>query len=691
MISRTSSQIYLENRCVRFEFELSTGSLSQIVFLEDGKKVVKEAHGARLFRMVIPHGGYPATCADSHEGPAPAFEQEGDNILYIKYPSVTVRGNSLDIAVTIKVTLRDDDTEALFDMSLVNGSQSTIEEIRFPWLGGITQLTDRGEDTITLGSKHMSPSKAIQPENPHYFMRWRERLAMDYPFPLLLPYMDYSGGGSGIGYICYPKELRYGTMGIERIDPYTDYPSYSLGWANCPYVKPGEAYNACQVGISVHNKDWHATARRFREWVGTWWKKPDTPKRLRESIGLMNVQFISFDGTPFMDFDDYERICEDAQRYGVDDILLWHRSGGTYTQTGSTREIMDESPELLAKIKKAMEIGKKKGVNSSYIINRRVMNHHFDPYRDGLNENQALKYMDGSLINENYTFGQYNLCDLFGPDYKKSYSVVMCQRENSLHSDRAEKVIDKLFGLGIDSIFIDQPINFNMCFDRDHGHDHPDDAPGAAVRWMKDVRGHVRGNGTESYVIGELPELFQTEQVDWWWHWPWRFMAPEVYRYSMPGPKHLYVIEGDPGEANLAFALGDYVCLVPHGMEKLLEAHPELGEQVKKLAALRKRTAAFTVDLEFTDNDGLFKNVSAGKNIVEYSYSGDGRASVIIAETQNTTGMCRTSFTPAFKASRSHIYFLDGTSREVYPNASGEYYIELDIAPYAVAVWTFEA
>lgn len=514
-----SNIIKLSNSKVEFCFEKETCSLIQIRNVENDTQFLSILRGARLFRLIIPSESWPTRYADSHEGQKPVVNLE-KNSLTIYYEDIICEGSPTGIQATVKVNLPDDSYEARFSLLLENRSSFEVEEVRFPWVGGFESVSGPGKDNITVASKSLDPHNLFPQENPHTFVRWRKKLAFEYPYPLLLPYMDISGDGNGLGYICYLNEPRFGVIGFERLDPFGRAPSLSWSWASSPFVKPGEVWQSPEVGISIHQGDWHETADRFRGWVDTWWRSPSPPQKLTNSIGLMNLQCTSFDGEEIFRFDNLPGLAKECLEAGIKDICLWHRAGGLYTVNGSKKEIMDLNDEELDKLRYALTQVNEMGINMSIILNLRLVKRIMKPF-ELYGETEAMRCKDGSPVSEeNYSGSPYHLANL-GPHYNKGDVVTLCQRPGSKFVDRAETLIQKMIDLGFKSIFIDQPVNMHCCFAEQHGHPAPDAAPQAAIEWLKEVAVQVKSANDEAYVIGELPELFQTQQIDLWWHWQW--------------------------------------------------------------------------------------------------------------------------------------------------------------------------
>lgn len=681
--------VILKNKEIELMFCKKTGSLMQIADKVVKKKYLSRTEGARLFRVMLPLDDWPTHYADSHLNNNPELKEE-EGCIDISFKNLKdIRGKSTGIDVRVRVSLLEGSTEALFAMEIENKGRHTVEQVRFPWVGGLEAVAGHGKDRVTIASKSFDLHGLLPMDNPHTFSRWREKIVFDYPFPLLLPYLDISGGGRGIGYICYLEKPLNGTLGFERLDPFEKHPSLSFAWASNPFVKPGGKWSSPEVGISLHRGDWHKTAGRFRAWVDGWWKNPCPPANLKESIGMGNLQFTGFSGETIHRFSQLPALAEEFLKAGVSHICLWHRAGGLYEVNGSTKEIMDEPPAVLKELKTALAEVNKKGVNMNIILNLRLLKNIFAPYGE-IGEKEAMRAKDGSPASrETYSGSPYHLNNS-GPGYNLGDSVALCQRLDSPFSARAEKIIKKMLDLGFTSIFIDQPVNQQCCFAAHHNHSSPDMAHKECVDWIAAVARQVKSRSEEAYIIGELPELFQTQNMDLWWHWQWKYLVPEVFRYSHPDSLQMWVIDGDVGEMNRAFVLGFLLNLTPAGMEKGMGGRPEVVKQCSLLSALKKKAGKALTETRFMDREGL--TIKKGKGVDTAVYAGKDMAAVTIAETGNAPAQVELSFNPVvhnLKFSKGVLYRTGGKQEKTAVSPGGVHSLKTKLQPHEAAVWKF--
>jgi hypothetical protein len=187
--------------------------------------------------------------------------------------------------------------------------------------------------------------------------------------------------------------------------------------------------------------------------------------------------------------------------------------------------------------------------------------------------------------------------------------------------------------MGYRSLFIDEPFEPELCFSDDHGHAVPVHGHSGACQWLPKAAGLMRGRDPEAYVIGESPDIWNSRFLHMGWHWDWSVMRSEVFRYVLPESLQSWPIDGlEHGhQVGKAFSQGFVLALYVGEMGKTLIDAPDFAQRVRRLADLRRRTAAFTMSGRFLDRAGL--TVDADTSIAAHVYDGGDRLAVVIGET----------------------------------------------------------
>ena len=96
----------------------------------------------------------------------------------------------------------------------------------------------------------------------------------------------------------------------------------SIFWGFYPYVTPGMQWQSPEIGISVHDGDWHETADRYQTWAEQWFV-PASQRKIREAIGSSHVIFSGFDGTSFNSLEKIPEAAAAARKCGIDEFCVW--------------------------------------------------------------------------------------------------------------------------------------------------------------------------------------------------------------------------------------------------------------------------------------------------------------------------------------------------------------------------------
>jgi hypothetical protein len=197
----------------------------------------------------------------------------------------------------------------------------------------------------------------------------------------------------------------------------------------------------------------------------------------------------------------------------------------------------------------------------------------------------------------------------------------------------------------------------------------------------------VRSRGPGSCAIGELGDLFAMQHLDASWVWGWVNAAPEVMKYVIPEGNYLFVVDRQPETLNRAFALGFLAALTTRELEQSLAAYPGFGKRVKRLADLRRRTAAFTTRGRFRDALGL-----SLKGCLGYVFESDQGIGVTLAEVTGRRSRFRAVLDPGALGLRAtgpgKLHLAAGGSQRSGATFSGRRMrLSRELAGFEVAVW----
>ncbi|MEI6518650.1 MAG: hypothetical protein WCO98_01185 [bacterium] len=606
------------NELVRFDFDELTGSIRQITDLTTGKRYLSDSRGARLAKLIVPTPEHISRPLYSHEAGKPKITRCGEK-LDIEFPELRYHGEVTGVFITVHVNLPVGSSEALFSAEIRNESPYRVHEMWFPWLGGRRGKPGKSNDVITTSIRteqdiysRLYDAGVSTHTFGHHHLRFCEGPVQ------MLPMMDMSDENGGLSYIKYeqrpsPHILVFESPLYERKDL-----CLTWSWATGVFIEPGQSWKSCEFGIGIHQSDWHDSADRFRKWLGGWWKPCDTPKELRERIGLLHIHTHGFSGECSHEFSELPAIANDAKKYGVDDLMIWDYTASVYCRPdhGNFWEMPFAREQEL---KKALTAVRSSGSFVSAFVNWRLLSEYNDTWEQLKPLMQESLFgvglfgfpcgtMDGGWYNDcGYEMGSHAAC--CGADEYKPY---------------ADKVLNRTFELGFDAIAVDQASEWNYCLSRKHGHSSPWEAWERTYNWFAEVTHATRTHNAAAYTIAEIPDLYNTQHIDLWWNWGWRdnmWANLPVFRYILPSMIPVWCIDENQRDVIAeSFALGSFMAIATRDMTGLLSDVPELAGQVKRLAKLRKDTASFVSHGQFVDKRGLI--VKGGQGYVYTSASG---------------------------------------------------------------------
>jgi len=572
----------IDNGMVALEFDDVTGSVRQITDRRTGKRYLQDPRGHRLAKLVVPTPEHVSRPLYSHDAGRPGMTRRGDT-LEIAFPELRDRGTPAGVFLTVRVRLPEGSPEARFSAVIRNESPYRVHEMWFPWLGGRQGRPGACRDVITT-SKNIERdiyARLFQAgASTHTFGHHHLRLAYD---PLhLLPMMDLSDADGGLSYIKYEARPSPHILVFENPLPERANACLTWAWVTGVFIEPGQTWTSCEFGVGVHQGDWHATADRFRQWLAGWWKPCDTPRAVREKIGLLHIHTHGFSGERHHEFAELPALARDARRYGVRDLLIWDCTASVYYRP-DRGDFWEMPPSRKRELKRALAAVRHLGVSVSSFVNCRLAAEYNRTW-------SALKPLVQESLFGVGLFG-FPCCTMDGgwyndPGYEMGSHAVCCGADG--YRPYANAVLDRTFELGFDAIAVDQASEWNYCLSRTHGHASPWEAWARTYDWYAEVTRATRARSAAAYTVAELPDLYNTQHIDLWWNWMWRdnaWACLPVFRYVLPSMIPVWCIDENQRDVIAeAFGLGSFLAIATRDMTGRLSDAPELAAQVKRLA-----------------------------------------------------------------------------------------------------------
>jgi hypothetical protein len=615
--------VILGNGLLQLEFDDATGSLRQITNCRTGQGFLKDPRGFRLVKLIVQTPENMSCVLLSNEAGPPRLRKSGER-LTIEFADLRSRGRRTGVSAKVTVRLPAGSQEAFFSLEVRNRSPHRVLEVWFPVVGGRPARRGDRRDRVTMSygrgyagasTENLYDQFGAGVMATHAFSRHHQRVKFG-PMPM----MDLQGPEGGLSYNQYERKPVLTKLVFENLAPGLDEFCVSWSWARYPGIEPGASWASGEYGIGVHDGDWHITADRLKAFVDTWWTPSGMAPAIRERIGMFHVQTRGFSGEAFNAFSDLPAIGRDARRFGVRDLSIWDCAASTYFRP-DTGGYWEMAPRRLAELRRALGELRGMGCRTNACVNWRLLtsrNRLWKALKADVQESvfgepqygAVCGTMDGSIYQDPaYEQGSYPLCQV-SPRFRRF----------------ARGLVEKTLDLGFSDLFIDQCVEQACCYAKDHGHRTPEEAIEQTFVWIRDALRRVRARDPEAYVVAEVPELWNTQWADLWWCWGYRdggWARAEVMRYVLPQMVPLWPVDETQRDCVAeAFATGSLMAIATRDMTGKLSDAPELAQQIKRLAALRKATAPFVSHGTFRDDRGL--RVDGGRGFVFTSASGVG-------------------------------------------------------------------
>ncbi|MBN2321068.1 MAG: hypothetical protein JXR49_18460 [Acidobacteria bacterium] len=603
---------------------------------------------ARLFHLMIQVPGWCRPIA-SHEAPPPSLKDTPDGKVLVYKNLLVDDGQVYDIDVEVHFTMPADTDEILMSMRLQNNSNNTVIGATFPWVNGWQSPADPAEDRVQLGA-------GVSPIKPAALLEWRipawgngigEEYSQDHPVFTIVPWIDFSSLKGGVSCINYQKTSRLCYAGLKNMAEF--HPTDCIPgmfWGFYPYVTPGKSWQSPEVGLAVHDGDWHETADRYRAWADTWLKSAQSDPDIKESIGSLHVYLTDFTGIEHNSYDSIPEIAAEARKYGVKELCIWdYLTLGLYCPfpgRGGDIDLLKYPPQDKRRIKDGIRKAVEEGSDVSALINFRLINSMLDVFKENDYQNDTVKTLYGDDRREAYILtpvpGKFLLNS--GNNYLDCSCNVFTPFSDKVHR-RVLRFLEEYLDFGYTSLFYDQPFELYPDYSRTDSGGIPENTHAAVLDLIAKVRKELRRKNPSAAIMGEYCDIFAINVIDQWMCWTWSECPGGIetlakLRYSIPQTILNYVLSVDSGlpeaclgQASHAFAIGLHLFLVVDALQKTLSAVPQVGEYVRKLAALRKHCAQRIVHARFCDSRGV--TVATDDGLVAYSYDSPSGPAVVIA------------------------------------------------------------
>ena len=453
--------------------------------IDDGGRLVrlvnaKTGHDwsgkAALWRMYFdkrftPPGTPVAQVREEREIAVLADEQKAQmsrrgEAVVISYPELTYRGKKLAIALEIAVSQEADGTLRFATKIENREPHSIVRELHCPLVGDCALPAGAELLTTQLGGMRIKdPLRRIGKPgwSPPYMGPDQKFRQLDMASFGTLKYPAHTTGNC-FAFLTGREGLYFGshdpsfqdTVHVLRCWPDKDgqFTRLEAGLAKYPNVMTGATWqNDCNL-VRPYSGDWRETAKTYRAWANTWWKKRTPPDWVRRMTGWQRIIFRhQYGETMYTPTDLTGRILKAGADAGLDTVLCfgWWRRG---MDNGYPDSYFETEPAWGgdAGWKKAIADYRAKGGNFLLYFNGKLIDTESDYFKKGPGRRVAYKTQNGDVYTEQYRFAGtgtftklYNARTFASADHREPEWMKFL-----------EKAVDRAIDFGSSGVFFDQ-------------------------------------------------------------------------------------------------------------------------------------------------------------------------------------------------------------------------------------------
>ena len=305
------------------------GSLVSLCNVRTGQDY---ASGGLLWRLYY-DAPYEKEIQITGSGQQPQVSQEG-NVITISYPSLKAHGRTLDIRMTLTVTLEDD--KVRFGSTLENNEPHTVlRELHYPLVHGARLPADHKLYTCEAGGKLFPDPLAtlsqinVSPyKRPEQIFRQRD---VKYGAKVFMNCFGLFGDDQGLYFGSHDETFQDTWHGLRVYrDEKGRYSQLEFGFFKYPHCFCGETWSCNANVVAPYSGTWHVASRIYRNWVNTWWDHRETPQWVREMKSWQRVIFKHQYGEYLFKYPDMNGVVDEAgQSVGSSALFLfgWWEEG----------------------------------------------------------------------------------------------------------------------------------------------------------------------------------------------------------------------------------------------------------------------------------------------------------------------------------------------------------------------------
>lgn len=583
------------NKLTNREYIFSPGNIWKIIYCEGERKEIP---------VESKNQSFTADVADDAQSMVLTYEKpQGD-------------GRALDLHLIIRFCLRDNGMNVKAAINM-HGEES-VPELQLTCVSNVRSVSGNpGEDTLTwpydLGRKVENP--AYSDLSTFSGFRKYERhdqnhTDMDniYPGRLGMQWYDLFCSREGIYVGMHNASYQTISLHIER-DVKDNV--LRLGGIFFPFLKQNESWESEPLVYNVHEGDWHAGAKMYRQWLETsGWRAPNQPEYIKRFKGWLRVILKQHHGELNWDFHDIPRLYDEAAQAGLDTLFIagWTRGGFARMWPDY---IVDDRMGGTEVLKEGINYIHKKGGHIFMFISYLLIDRKSEFYLSGRGKQATIKsYWDEEIpFSETYC-GEGTYRKIGNPPMPMYY---VCPGSDIWH-EKMKETCRYVMELGADGIMFDlggHPAYF--CFDEHHDHEKPSQSFASKQKRYRELHELVRSYGDDRVTMMEDNIDIFAQHMDISQGTRTRPMPDfmlELYRYTLP---ECIMTNRECGQdednyllyANYSFIYGLRFDMTIYRCCGSLSDIPNYAAYLKKINEIREKYAKYLLMGHFIDNEGF--------------------------------------------------------------------------------------
>jgi hypothetical protein len=610
----------LQNEHVALRID-ACGRPVSLVNKATGTELIMHPDAAEAWRIIVPTGRHTVAFLYGSRQAPPRIERqdrEAGPALVLNYEGLDLAEKRLPVRIRFVFCLPEDSARITAHVELENESESPIDEVEFPIVGGLGGFPARGGRRVlnlAAGQEHGILREDVLhrglPEagrGSNHFARENETAMWD-AHGTIAPRQWWVGTGMWLDFWSEREGLYAGLHADEPPDfawkiekypketpnePAHAYPPETPRWLRAhalhmPQVAPGGTWQSPPVILMPHAGDWHAGADVYGEWRRRGLTLCRPPAWMDEFVGWTEILGKTYLGEVYHDYAQCaDAVIRDAKVTGLDFVFYYG-----HTAIGAEGADYDygPAPDLGGEegFRRMIERLHRRSIRIMLLDHlHRWINRDLPQY-EGLGlERYAVRKEDGSLQTARWWKETGLSClRLAGPT---PLWVDMCPACGPWREHYLEHVT-RMIELGVDGLELDT-FDPSPCWSADHGHRPGEHMLRTKLDWMADVRRHAKRLNPDFALFAEtmLPEARTV--LDGFYTNRCLDEDNRVYRYLFPEIREQAALVGNYAydQVNKALQLGIGVETEVWGLRKTaLAACPELARYIGEVNRLKRR------------------------------------------------------------------------------------------------------